>query len=377
MPLAFLIAGTSFWFCGNQLAGAFTLGSPGFWGAWAWAAALWPFPVIRMLFFRHRGDRTQGLAYFLLGLGSTYLVLLLVLRLLDLALHFAGYAWPIWAPWAVLAIAVILCLWGWQTALGPAQVKKVRLPTANLHPDLEGLRIVQISDLHISRMVDPGQIVQLVEQVQALEPDLIAITGDLADGPVESLREAIKPLARLRAPLGVHYVTGNHEYFWGIEGWLEEFDGLGFEILLNAHRAVDHKGARLLILGVNDPMEARIGHGEGPDLRKAVSGAPKADYTLFLAHQPQAYVLAEASDADLFLTGHTHGGQYFPFSLIVPFFHRYYRGLYRHSDALWVYVHSGSGFWGPPNRLGVRQEVTLLVLEKMPVPPTSVVSRQK
>jgi predicted MPP superfamily phosphohydrolase len=354
------------WFCGSQLARAFPFGGPGLWGAWAWAGALWVFPLLRVILYRDRAGKVQGLAYFLMGVGATFFILLLLLRISGFLLAFIGYVWPLWAAWAVLAAAMLLCLWGWQTALGPATLRQVRVPTAGLHPGLDGLRIVQISDLHVSHLIGTQQVPELVAQVLALKPDLIAVTGDLTDGPRADLKEAVAPLAGLRAPLGVHYVTGNHEYFWGVDDWLEEFAGLGFELLSNEHRSLDHKGAKLVVIGVNDPTALRMGRRDGPDLDKAQAGAPKADYTLFLAHQPQAYTLAEAAKADLFLAGHTHGGQFFPFPVIVSLFHKYFRGLYHHKGSLWVYVHSGSGFWGPPNRLGVPPELALLVLERTP-----------
>jgi uncharacterized protein len=369
LTIVLLIGGSAFWFCGSQLARAFPFGGAGVWGAWAWAVALWLFPLTRMIFFRDSAGRLQGLAFFLMGLGATFFILLLLLKLSGLALLLLGYSWPAWAPWVVLGCSILLCLWGWQSALGPAVLREIRLPTKNLHPDLEGLRIVQISDVHISHSIGRHQVPALVAQVQALKPDLIAVTGDLVDGPVEGLQEAVAPLAGLKASLGVHYVTGNHEYFWGIDGWLQAFGGLGFELLSNEHRVRTHKGATVLILGVNDPTALRMGRTDGPDLAKASAGAPKADYTVLLAHQPQAYVLAEQATADLFLAGHTHGGQFYPFPPIVSLFHRYFRGLYRHKDSLWIYVHRGSGFWGPPNRLGVPPEVALLILEGAPKAP--------
>ena len=364
-----LVGGSAFWFTGSQLARAFPLGGMGVWSAWTWATLLWAFPLFRATVYRHDPGRLQGFAFFLLGMGATTLVLLLLLRLLGLGLGLAGYAWPAWAPWAMLGAGTVFCLWGWQTAYGPAVVKTVRLPTPGLHPGLEGLRIVQISDLHVSHLMAEGQVARMVDQIAELRPDLIAITGDLADGPLAGLKDAVAPLARLKAPLGVHYVTGNHEYFWDVDHWLEELSGLGFEMLLNGHRLVEHRGARIKVLGVNDPAALRVGRSDGPDLTKAMEGAPAADYTLFLAHQPQCFVLAERADADLFLAGHTHGGQFAPFPPIVSLFHRYFRRLYRHSPRLQIYVHSGSGFWGPPNRLGVPPEIALLVLEAGPAAP--------
>lgn len=365
LSIVVLIAGSAFWFCGSQLARAFPFGGAGVWGAWIWAAALWLFPLTRAVLFRRSTGRLQALAFFLMGLGATFLILLLLLRAAGLALGWAGLYWPSWAPWAILAISMVLSLWGMQEAMDKATVRSIRLPSPGLHPDLDGLRIVQISDLHVNHFTGAEQVARLVAQVQALNPDLIAITGDLVDGTLADLRDSAAPMAGLKAPLGVHYVTGNHEYFWDVDPWLREFSGLGFELLLNEHRVVERKGAKILVMGINDPTAARMGQS-GPDLDKARAGAPKADYTLFLAHQPQAYTLAEAAGADLFLAGHTHGGQFFPFPPIVSLFHRYFRGLYRHKGRMHVYVHSGSGFWGPPNRLGVPPEVALLILERTP-----------
>jgi len=288
---------------------------------------------------------------------------LLVLKLSGLLLGRAGLSWPLWAPWVLLGASFLLALWGRQEATNRAVLRHIRIPTAGLHPGLEGLRIVQISDLHISHSLGEDHVTRLVEQVQELKPDLIAITGDLVDGPLHALRTSVAPLAGLNAPLGVHYVTGNHEYFWGVRGWLTELESLGFEMLTNQYRSLDHQGAKLLVLGVNDFAAGRFGSEEGPNLDAAVLGAPRSDFTLFLAHQPQAFAMAETAGADLFLAGHTHGGQFFPFQALVGLFHRYFRGLYRHSDKLWVYIHSGSGYWGPPSRLGVPPEIALLVLE--------------
>ena len=358
-----LVAGGACYFTGTQLAAAFPPWSAGAWGAWAWAATLWAFPLVRMIFFRGKGDpRVQSLGFMLLGTAATLFMGLLALKLSGWLLSLGGYAWPLWAPWAMLAGSGLLMLWGNATAQGEATLKHIKIPTASLHPGLHGLRIVQISDLHVSHSLGAEQVQRLVDQVQALKPDLIAITGDLVDGPLKDLRGSVAPLAQLSAPLGVHYVTGNHEYFWGVQGWLQELGSLGFEMLTNQHRSLDHQGAKLLVLGVNDYAADRLGDGQGPDLAQAMADAPRSDFTLFLAHQPQAYVMAETAKADLFLAGHTHGGQFFPFQYLVGFFHRYYRGLYRHSDSLWVYIHSGSGYWGPPTRLGVPPEIALLEL---------------
>jgi predicted MPP superfamily phosphohydrolase len=262
-------------------------------------------------------------------------------------------------------VSLGMSLLGLRTALAVPEVRSLTITKANLHAGLEGLKIAQISDLHLSSTTTVSGIQALVDKVLAEEPDLIAVTGDLVDGPRQLLQEVLQPLEGLKAPLGVHYVTGNHEYFWGAEGWISDFKRIGFEVLENAHRVVSRNGANLMIVGINDPTAGRVSPGSGPDLQKALWGAPgDADFRLFLAHQPSAWPLAEAAQSDLMLAGHTHGGQFLPFPGLVSLFHKYFKGLYRHNERLQVYVSPGSGFWGPPNRLGVPPEITLITLKR-------------
>ena len=364
LTLALGITGSAFYLNGTSLAAAFAPGSPGAWGAWAWAAALWAFPVSRMLFFRHaRVGGFQSAAFVLLGLGATLVILLLLLKLAALGLGLAGYQFSPWAPWGLLALSGLLSAAGWHAAVGPSHVKRVSLPIAGLAPGLEGLRIVQVSDFHVSHLQGRERVQAMVDQVMELKPDLIALTGDMVDGPRADLDEDVEPMARLKAPMGVHYVSGNHEYIWGAQDWMLRFRQLGLQVLENEHRLVTRNGASLLVIGVNDPSAGRSGE-RGPDLAEAQRNAPPADFTLFLGHQPSLWPLAEQAHADLFLAGHTHGGQFWPFPPIVSLFHRYFAGLYQHDAKLWVFIHSGSGFWGPPNRLGVPPEVVEITLTR-------------
>lgn len=328
--------------------------------AWAWAfiGLIWGYPIVTVLFLRGRKpDWMHSLAFVLLGLAATLFMLLLAAKLGNWAL---GHPLPRTWPWGVLAVAALFTLFGWRAAFAPALVRRFDLPISGLDAGLQGLRIVQISDLHVSGLVGEAEVDRLVAQVQAEAPDLIAVTGDLVDGPPDTLRSAVQRLGALQAPLGVHYVTGNHEYFWGVDAWMQELRGLGWNLLLNEHRVLEHRGATLRVVGVNDPTAPQLGK-PGPDLQAALHGSESAPFTLFLAHQPSAHVLAEQIQAQLFLAGHTHGGQFFPFNLLIGFFHKYARGLHRHG-ATWVYVHPGSGFWGPPSRLGVPPEIAVLTL---------------
>jgi predicted MPP superfamily phosphohydrolase len=172
----------------------------------------------------------------------------------------------------------------------------------------------------------------------------------------------VAPLSDLQAPLGVFAVTGNHEYIWGAEAWVKDFRALGLRVLDNAHEVLHKDGATVLVMGISDLSAARMGSADRPDVGKAMHGAPQADFRLFLAHQPKAWKQAKEAGADLMLAGHTHAGQFFPFQGVVALFHKYFSGLYRHEDGFWIYVHAGSGFFGPPNRLGVPKEITLLEL---------------
>jgi hypothetical protein len=273
--------------------------------------------------------------------------------------------WWNYAPWWGAGVAMALSAWGFRTALRGPRIEHVRIAKQDLSLALRGFRIAQISDLHVSEMIRKRYVESVVKKTLELKPDLIAITGDIADGDPEVLREELEPLRALKARHGVFYITGNHEFYYGVHAWMQTMEKLGFHVLSNSHRIVQHEGngssARLLVSGIPDSMGARMMKEFAPDLDQAIAGAGHSDFHLFLAHEPSAYRLAEKAGCDLMLSGHTHSGQFFPVSWMIRFFHRYYRGLHRHGD-FWIYVNRGTGFWGPPNRLGVPAEITLLEL---------------
>ena len=259
------------------------------------------------------------------------------------------------------------------SSIGVAQARmtpKVRetvVPVAGLHPDLDGLTIAQISDLHVGQTINREFVEQVVDATLGTRPDLIALTGDFVDGFVPVLKEWTAPLARLQAPLGVVYSPGNHECYWGLEEWLSEFRGLGANVLHNQHAVISRGSARLLVTGLADHQAPRMGM-PGPDIMKALEGAPAHDFHLLLTHQPKGYQEADRArdhhPVHLQLSGHTHAGQFYPVAFFHPFIHRYWRGLNRHEERTWVYVHSGTGYWGPPNRFGVPSEIALLRLKR-------------
>jgi len=254
---------------------------------------------------------------------------------------------------------------GFATAHGRARVERVRVPMRGLGEGLAGVRIVQISDIHIGPTLDGRFLQRVVEQVNALSPDLIAVTGDLVDGSVQALREQVAPLAGLRAPLGVYFVTGNHEYYSGGAAWSAEVRSLGLSVLHNEHRVVERGGARLTVAGVTDHDAGHIdpAHASRPDL--ALAGAPPGVPRVLLAHQPRTAQLAQGLGVDLQLSGHTHGGQMFPFMFFVRLQQPVVQGL-KTLFGTRVYTSRGTGYWGPPLRLGPAPEITELTLVPEP-----------
>lgn len=264
-------------------------------------------------------------------------------------------------PAAAAAASVLIAGLGFKQAIRGPRVREVLVPVRGLPPGLRGLRIAQISDLHVGPTIRRRQVERVVARTLALSPDLIAVTGDLADGTPERLEEAVAPLARLRAPLGAYYVTGNHEYYWGAPEWIAKVRALGLTPLLNENRVVSRGGASLLVGGVPDEQGGLFVPGHAPDQERAAATAAGADFRLLLAHRPDGAAAAARAGFDLQLSGHTHGGQFFPASLFIGLFHRYARGLDR-AGRMWIHVNPGTGYWGPPHRFAVPSEITLLTL---------------
>jgi len=258
------------------------------------------------------------------------------------------------------AVAVLVA--GSWRARRPAVVR-VEVPIQNLPADLDGFRIVQLSDLHVGPTLKRDFVERVVTATNGLQPDLIALTGDVADGLPTVVRDEVAPLARLVAPYGKFFVTGNHEYYWDPQGWVGEVERLGFSPLINAHRLVRRGGGRLLVAGVTDRSASHRVRGHASDPVAALAGAPDSDVKLLLAHQPKSAFAARAAGFDLQLSGHTHGGQYFPFNLLVRLFQPFVAGLHR-LEEMWLYVSRGTGYWGPPLRLGAPSEITLIQLVK-------------
>jgi hypothetical protein len=245
---------------------------------------------------------------------------------------------------------------GALAALRGPHVKQVDIAVQGLHPDLEGYRIVQITDLHIGHTIGRRYVERVVRLAEKLAPDLVALTGDMVDGPVARLAADVAPLGRIAAGGRAYFVLGNHDCYSGADAWIAKFREMGMRVLLNEPALVEKGGARLLIGGVVDPTFA----APRPDL--AAQGGEAAHFRLLLAHNPRIAPLGERAGFDLQISGHTHAGQFFPWTLAVRLVHApHVAGLSR-EGRMQVYVSAGTGTWGPPVRFGTSPELTLIRL---------------
>ncbi|MET3913761.1 putative MPP superfamily phosphohydrolase [Variovorax sp. OAS795] len=329
------------------------------------------------------GNTLKWVGLISMGWFSSMFVLTLVrdagllLAWLASALGGLQVRWDMWLPWtalAVLAMATGSSLIGFINARRTAGVKRVDVPIRGLPPALEGFTIAQLSDIHVGPTIRSAYIQRIVDAVNRLGADAIAITGDLVDGTVAELREHIAPLAGLRARHGTFVVTGNHEYYAGAHAWIDELRRLGLKVLLNEHVVLQTRNVRgaqndeelfesqLVLAGVTDYTAGHFDAAHESDPHLALFDAPPLVHTrVLLAHQPRSAPLAAQAGYQLQLSGHTHGGQFFPWNLFVPMQQPFTAGLHRLHD-MWIYVSRGTGYWGPPKRFGAPSEITLLTL---------------
>lgn len=302
----------------------------------------------------------------LLALGqfsSLFVVALLRAAVLP-ALDWAGLEVAPWADasalWAV-ALAVAMTAGGFALARMRAGVVAVDIPVEGLPPGLHGFRIAQITDIHVGPTIRRGYLQRIVDQVNALDADLVAITGDVVDGDVPTLRAHIAPLQSLRAREGVALVIGNHELYSGAQAWVQEFRRLGLRVLLNEHFVVQRQQATLAVAGVTDHSTGHFFSDLACDPHAAIRGAgAAADVRVLLAHQPVTAPAAAQAGFHLALHGHTHGGQWWPWNHFVRLQQPVVKGLHRFGR-MWSYTSVGTGYWGPPKR-HFRREITLLTL---------------
>jgi predicted MPP superfamily phosphohydrolase len=263
----------------------------------------------------------------------------------------------------VTLAALVLLAWGYAEAMRVPRVRRIDVTVPRLGRGLDGLRLVLLTDTHYGPINRARWSRGVVDVVNTLDADVVAHTGDIADGEVAQRREQAAPLADVRASLARVYVTGNHEYFSGAQRWVEHMAALGWEALHNRHVEVSRGGDRLVIAGVDDRTAAGSGlPGHHADHEAALQGADPSLPILLLAHQPRQIDGAVAHGVDLQISGHTHGGQMWPFHYLVRIDQPVLQGLTRHSERTQLYTSRGTGFWGPPFRVFAPSEITLLTL---------------
>jgi uncharacterized protein len=343
-------------------------------GVWAGIGLLIVCCVVIPLAVRGRAIRSPKFADLLawigvlsMGVFSSLLALTLLRDVILLASHFFLTA-PQAASLAVLTargtlvLTALVTLVGLIIALRKPRVVHVDIPVTNLPKALHGFSIAQISDVHVGSTIKRGFVESIVAVANGLKADLIAVTGDLVDGSVQQLSSHTAPLAGLAARHGAFFVTGNHEYYSGERAWTEEIKRLGLQVLKNEHVVLNHDGASLVLAGVTDLSAHHFNADEHSDPVAALRGAPAdAGARILLAHQPNSAPAAARAGFDVQISGHTHGGQFWPWNWFVGFFQPFTGGLYRLKN-LWVYVNRGTGYWGPPNRFGVPSEITRIRL---------------
>jgi predicted MPP superfamily phosphohydrolase len=309
-------------------------------------------------------DRWSWAGMLAIGLFSPLLVGTLAREALRPLLQMAwpGHAAALTAGTAaaVPLLALAFVGWGLLAARRTAAVREVTVPIAGLPAALHGFSIVQISDIHVGPTIKRPYVQAIVDAVNRLQPDAVSITGDLVDGRVADLAHDAAPLAGLRARHGSFFVTGNHDYYSGAPAWIAQLQTLGVQVLINSHRVLQHGGARLVMAGVTDVSAHHFEPSHRSDARQAMAGAPAdAALRVLLAHQPRSAPGAEAAGFDVQLSGHTHGGQIWPWNFAVRLQQPFTAGLHR-LRRMWVYTSRGTGYWGPPVRVGAPSEITRL-----------------
>jgi len=360
-----------------------------FWSVLAASALLMPmgFMARRVA----RGAAALALTWaglLLMGLFSTLFVLtvlrdaLLVLAwVVTLLAGLAGVepvAWDALQAWSAMGVPVlglVATAWGFWNARRTAAVVRVDVPIPGLPAGLHGFTVAQISDIHVGPTIRHGYLQRIVARVNALGVDMVAITGDLVDGRVEDLRAHVAPVSGLSSRHGTFFVPGNHEYYSGAHAWIDELRRIGVQVLVNEHRVLRHDGGHasdgpaagrtpemLVVAGVADYSAHHFDETHRSDPVAALAGAPAgARMRLLLAHQPRSAQAASDAGFDLQLSGHTHGGQFWPWMHFVQYQQPFTAGL-RRLHGLWVYTNRGTGYWGPPKRFGVASEITHLRL---------------
>lgn len=372
-PISLLLPALLSFYVGRRASCLLPAGRASFWLRLVVATVTGLFTSLALIFWGEQDrvplDWLLGPGFFLLGYLLTAFPLLLFVDLLM--------AWSVvrrasrWLCATALLVPLGLTLLGRANVSEPASVAHLNLPVKGLDAPFEGYRVLQLSDIHLHGSADRFRLERLVEQANAQSPDLMALTGDVVDGPMDNLRRTVQALGRLKARDGVWLVLGNHEYYADAEACVAEFRRLGINVLLDEHRVLKRRGAQLVIAGVTNPQGGMHGSSLAQpgqlsqltgDPRLAFASAPKG-VRLLLAHQPKSVAQATGLDVSVALAGHTHGGQFLPWTHLVRLVSPYPTGLSRVGE-MWIYVSPGLGTFGPRQRLGSPPEMTLFTLTR-------------
>lgn len=357
MPWWTLVAGGADWPAGVVVAGTAVC-----------VAAFLALPALMTLGHGpHQRDAAARAGDTLLGVTWVLFAWSVLGLVAEFALILAGVADPLRSRIvvvAVVAVVLVLVACGVFEALRVPRVTEREVRLARLGAGLDGLRVTVLTDTHYGPLDRSRWSARVVEVVNGLGPDLVVHAGDLADGSVARRSQQVRPLGNVRAPHGRYYITGNHEYYAGAPEWVDHMRGLGWHPLVNQHRMIESGGDRLVLAGVDDPTGVGRSLGNGPDLTSALDGADPELPVLLLAHQPSQVAGAAAAGVDLQISGHTHGGQIWPFHYLVRTNQPVLAGLSHHGERTQLYTSRGTGFWGPPLRIFAPSEITLLTLRR-------------
>jgi uncharacterized protein len=321
----------------------------------------------RALQNRRLADRLAWVGLTAMGFFSSLFVFTLLrdVALLGAHVFLSSGQMQLWIALSAqmtLYLSLFVSLAGLIIARRRPGIVEIKIPVVDLPRALHGFSIAQISDVHVGPTIKRAFVEGIVQRTNELKADMIAVTGDLVDGSVQQLSTHTAPLAGLKARHGAYFVTGNHEYYSGERAWTEEIRRLGLRVLKNEHVVLKHDGASLVLAGVTDVSAHHFDPAQRSDPAEALRGAPSdAGAKILLAHQPSSAVAAANAGFDVQISGHTHGGQFWPWNLFIHLFQPFSSGLHRLKN-LWIYVSRGTGYWGPPNRFGVPSEITRIRL---------------
>ena len=340
-----------------------------------WLMTFFGFPLARMVPILVR----RGIEFFMftwVGTAYHFLILCILTSPISLLLHFSG-ASEKYLSISLICLGSVGVLYSLFTAMSGETVVRKAIPIRNELPDsLQDLKVVVLSDIHVAGLIGRKRMRRLKDKVNALQPDLVFVTGDLVDGTVRQLKNDVLPLKEISAPLGVFYVTGNHEYYCNAPKWREYCEKeLGWNVLSNRTVSVAHKGSRLNIIGIEDRSSLHLKGGKRLSDHRIESAVQEISLVerqqglnILLAHQPKDTHQTKLFPwIDIQISGHTHGGQLWPLQVFVYSDQKYNVGLYKLETGTQLYVTEGTGFWGPPMRLGTKCEISLLTFEKSKV----------